>query len=78
MNALQFTYINHRGDTHEYLVIPVSVEFTDNKLNYAHPYKLSWNLKAFVLERSGEPRNVIRTFSLIRIKNPREIPLETR
>lgn len=77
MKFLEFTYINHNGEQHTYKVIPLSVEFSDNKLNYPGARE-SWNLKAFVLERSGVLRNVIRTFCIMRLRNVTESYHETR
>ena len=77
MRALQFDYINHKGEHHTYKVLPIRTEFGSNKLQYqGTAHSESWNLIAFVIERSGEVKNNVRTFALMRMRNVQEVPIE--
>lgn len=76
MKALQFEYVNHKGENHTYKVIPITVGFTENKLYPSHSVGgTSWNLSCFVLDRDMKPRNGVRVFAILRMKNVGEVEL---
>lgn len=75
MTALSFAYVNHNGIDYTYKVIPITMQFGNTKL-YSGSQD-AWCLQALVLTRNGEVRNVIRTFSLVRMRQIQEVPIET-
>lgn len=76
-SAIQFEYVNHRIQKHKYTVLPLSVYFGPCMCFPDNPNKEAWVMKAFVLDRSGEARHVIRHFALVKLENVTEVPLET-
>jgi len=78
MNALQFDYINHKGEDHSYKVIPISIAFEPYKLYPDNLSSKAWVINALVLERSKIKRNVLRNFVVMRMRNIAEVSVETR
>jgi hypothetical protein len=77
MNGLAFNYINHDGILHTYKVIPVGLEFGLCKCFPNEPLKEAWILKCLVLERSGEKRNVMRSFAIVKLMDTTEFAIGT-
>lgn len=75
MKALEFFYVNHKGETHKYKIIPVSISFGHTGLYEGQHH--AWIVKGLVLTRSNVVRNVMRTFALVKMSQVSEVPIET-
>jgi hypothetical protein len=77
ITTFDFEYVNHRGDLHSYKTIPIGVEFGPCNCFPGDLNRSAWILKCLVLERSGEKRNVIRSFAIIKLLKAEEKQIET-
>lgn len=69
---LQFVYVNHRGETHTYLVRPVNVEFGKCEVLSTSPDRETWMLRAMVITRDGEFRSGERSFVITDLRDIQE------
>lgn len=65
---LKFSYNNHRGELHVYVVRPARIEFDNAGM---HPGR--WVLHAIVCEQDGEPISKVRSFKLAELMDVEEI-----
>lgn len=66
---LSFSYINHRGDLHSYLVEPIAMEFGPCQCFPEDPDRPVWHIRANVIERDHEPRPGERSFALVKMSH---------
>lgn len=77
---VQFTYTNHRGNTHTYLVDVTKDSFVYEPNEYIYPdepERKVWCIRANVLQRDGELRDggiAERSFVLSKIRDWTEVP----
>lgn len=74
-DALEFEYVNHKGEKHTYKVIPIEMGWQRCKCFPNDPERHSWGIRALVLVRSGVVRNVVRSFAIAKMNNVREVQL---
>jgi hypothetical protein len=66
---LFFSYINHRGELHSYLVEPIVLGFGPCQCFPEDPDRPVWHIRASVIERDHEPRPGERSFALIKMSH---------
>jgi hypothetical protein len=66
---LSFSYINHRGELHSYLVEPIELDFGPCQCFPDDPDRPVWHIRANVIERDHEPRPGERSFALIKMSH---------
>jgi len=64
--GLRFDYVNHRGEDHEYIVMPRELSRPD----------AWWCIEADVIERDGEPRPGRRTFRIAGMRDVGDVLVE--
>jgi hypothetical protein len=75
---LQFDYVNHRNEPHNYEVIPIELGFMRCKCFPTDPEKESWGMQAVCIRRDGISRVAIRSFAFVKMTNMQETSVETR
>lgn len=70
ITRLKFSYTNHRGKDHEYLVQPMNLV---HQQLYGST-EFAWCMKALVIKRDGENRPGYRDFKLTGLRDVEEVP----
>lgn len=74
MNKLRFNYTNWRGEDHEYLVEPETIQFmTSVPAREDADDEPHWVLNAGVIARDGKSREGRRSFILAHLREVQEI-----
>lgn len=79
MKHLKFTYLNWKGDEHEYVIAPdgvgVNIEYHDHHAQ--GNYESHWLISGLLVTRDGDPRHEMgnrrRSFVLTRMKSVEEV-----